>query len=327
MQVSQLDVLCLGLVNVNLMIGPVDKGLFDRDVSLIDEVITIPGGDATNESVVLAKLGNRAGLVGMIGQDRFGDAIISALRENGVHTDYVIANHLARSSACAVLFQSDGSRNFATFRGANEAFELKYFPPDALNHTRILNVGSMFTMKSLDGAPMAKLLMEAQARNVITSADMKADTYHLGYQGIRCTMRHLDYFLPSYDEATYLTGETDVARMARVFLNDGVKCVAIKLGAEGCYINDGREEQIVPAFKAHAVDTTGAGDNFVAGFLHGVLRGWTVRECALFGNAVGAVSVGHIGATTGVTGVHQVCQMLMQTSEGAELAERLEMRE
>jgi ribokinase len=95
-----------------------------------------------------------------------------------------------------------------------------------------------------------------------------------------------------------MSGETDPKRTAEFFVNKtGEKTVIIKVGAEGSYLYRHGKGEIIPAFKADAVDTTGAGDNFVGGFLFSYLQGMDAADCVRFASAVSALSVQYIGAT------------------------------
>jgi sugar/nucleoside kinase (ribokinase family) len=86
------------------------------------------------------------------------------------------------------------------------------------------------------------------------------------------------------------------------FLRDrGVANVVIKLGERGCFVLPaGGQGFVVDAFPTRVVDTTGAGDSFVAGFLTGLLRGWEPRRCARLACAVAALNIRQVGATAGV---------------------------
>ena len=112
----------------------------------------------------------------------------------------------------------------------------------------------------------------------------------------------LDYFLPSINETKQLIDESDPTVAAETFLSMGVKNVVIKLGEEGCYIANQTEKEHIKGYSIpRAVDTTGAGDAFVAGFLTGLSKKWPFKDCAKLGNAVGALAVQKVGATAGVT--------------------------
>lgn len=107
--------------------------------------------------------------------------------------------------------------------------------------------------------------------------------------------------IPNETEAERLTGEKDAFRNAELFLEHGANCVIIKRGAKGCLIKTLEQEITVPAYsKAKAVDTTGAGDSFVAGFIRGLKNGMPLEECARFGGAVASCTVETVGANAAV---------------------------
>lgn len=300
------DVLCVGLLVANLPVKPVDKRVFDVDVTLVGEIELMPGGDAMNEAITLARLGNRVGLVGMVGRDSFGEMILNVANDAGVDITNVKKSTEAKTSVAIMLINENGDRNFASYRGTNSIFSIEDIDLSILKKTKIVNIGSLFALKSFDGKGSAALLKEAKANNVITCADMKYDSYKLGFDGIKETLSYTDYFLPSYDEAAYLTNEKEPVKMAEILLGTGVGTVVIKLADKGCYIRTHKESYMLEPFKTKVIDTTGAGDNFVAGFLTGLSKGWSLRECGTFANATGSLSVQYIGPSNGVRSMDQV---------------------
>lgn len=307
---AKCDVLCIGLTNINVMISPVDKSVFERDVTLVEEIITVPGGDATNEAIVLAHLGVSVRLLAKTGRDAFGRQISAALKENGVETDALIQSRYDSTSVCAVLVNPDKSRNFASFRGANETLGLSDIDFNWIKQAKIVCIGSMFALKGLDGDGVLEILGCCRKEGIITVADMKADTYHLGPQSLTKIYPYLDYFMPSYEEALYLSDKSAPGEMASFFKQSGCRNVIIKLGEKGCYVDTEEFSGMISSFNVNTVDTTGAGDNFVAGFIAGLLFGFSVKSCAIFGNAVAALSVQKIGAITGNSSTEQVLQFL-----------------
>ena len=109
-----------------------------------------------------------------------------------------------------------------------------------------------------------------------------------------------------------MTGEAELEAIAQKFLDCGVKHVVIKTGKRGCYLATADGKRIgIPAVKGvKAIDTIGAGDNFVSGFISAILEGQDLVSCARFANATASVSVESIGATTGVTSREQVEERL-----------------
>ncbi len=309
-EVPLYDVACVGMMAANLPVRPVSRAVFDVDVTLVEKMELTAGGDAMNEAIVLSRLGSRVLLSGKVGDDSFGRFLIETARSAGVDTAGVRVDRGVSTSTCVILISGDGSRNFLSHRHATERLSLQDIDVPLVTDARLVCIGSLLALPALDGAGAAALLEGARARGCATAADTKHDTYGTGLKGIRDALRYVDYLLPSYEEARDLSGESDPASMAEALLDTGAGCVVVKLGARGCYLRTRRASRLIDGFAAEVVDTTGAGDNFVAGFLTGVLRGWDPERCCRFANAAGAVSVTGVGATAAVKSMDQVIEYM-----------------
>lgn len=121
------------------------------------------------------------------------------------------------------------------------------------------------------------------------------------------------YITPNEDEARFYSGKEDTEEMADVFLSCGVKNVIIKLGGNGCLFKNRGTTMKLPAYRIDAVDATGAGDNFIAGFVSEILRGSSCSDALRFANACGAVCTTMIGAGTAVNSREQIIQLGIET--------------
>jgi len=126
-------------------------------------------------------------------------------------------------------------------------------------------------------------------------------------------LEHLDYFLPSVEEARMLSELNEPVDIAQFFLARGVGVVALKMGEDGCYVASRAEAFCVPAFAVSAMDATGAGDAFAAGFLAGVVKGWSLRETARLANAVGALCTLAMGTTAGIRSMEATLEFMAAT--------------
>ena len=102
--------------------------------------------------------------------------------------------------------------------------------------------------------------------------------------------------------------------MADVFLKYGVKNVLIKLGGHGCYFKNSEQELSLPAYRINAVDATGAGDNFLAGFAVEILRVASQEQALRFGNACGAICATMVGAGSALKSREQVLQFMRENA-------------
>jgi len=172
-------------------------------------------------------------------------------------------------------------------------------------------------MPTLDGEQTASILAKAQAAGVKTCMDTVFNDRLDDYMPVvgPC-LPHLDMFLPSIEEAERVAGTSEPSEIVRRIHGEGVGVVVVKLGSKGSYVFGNGEEAFVPSYRVDAVDTSGAGDCFVAGFLAGQLRGWSLVESARFGNAVAAHCVQAVGCTAGVVGF-DATRAFQETAERA----------
>ena len=125
----------------------------------------------------------------------------------------------------------------------------------------------------------------------------------------------IDYLMPSIEEAVYVTGETDEKGAARRLLEKGAGTVVIKLGGQGCYVRTREKEFYEDPFEVVVTDTTGCGDNFVAGFIHSILKGMSLEEGARFACAAGALNAQMLGGHIGIVSETQVETFMKNTMQ------------
>lgn len=311
---KDIDVICAGLALVNFPIYPVDDSVFQQDVTQVSPINLLPGGDAANQAIVLSKLGAKVTLATVVGGDGFGEILLQMLREAGDELDIsqVVVDQDQSTGVCAILIQPDGRRNFCINRGSLLKFGLNHIDMSLLGRTKVVSIGGMMSLPGFDGSGMETLFREAKKAGVITVADTKKDLWGIGLQGIIGTLAYTDYFFPSLEEAAAISGVERVEEMARIFLDAGVGHVGIKLGGDGCYFRDREEEFFLPAYPSKVVDTTGAGDNFMSGFITGILQGWDMKTCCRFANAAGAVCASVIGPNSAINNMEQVRKYMLK---------------
>ena len=325
MEDRRLDVLCVGIMVVDILSRPADASIFTRDTTWADETRMATGGDAMNEAVVLSKLGMRVGLAGRLGADAFGRYVLDAAASQGVDVSGIRMPPDERTTVSIVLINEKGDRHFLSSRGNLHHFSIDDVDLNLLGEAAIVNIGSLVSMPAFDGAGAERLLSEARARGAITAADVSGT--HRTVLEMSGELQNLDYFLPSYDEAAMIAGHENADACADEFLKYVNRAVAIKLGAKGCLIKSRNERHLLPGFPVSAVDTTGAGDNFVAGFLTGLAKGLTLRECGMLANATGAIATTQLGATSAAVGISGVAEFMRSSGlnlEGVrELADKM----
>ncbi len=256
-------------------------------------------------AVALSRLGLRTAMVARVGADDYGRFCIGRLRDEGVDVSGVVIDPAAATGlTVAITYPSD--RLLLTLPGAMRSLTAGDVKPAQLDRARHLHVSSYFLQHGLQPG-LTGLFDAAHARGLTTSLDTGwdpngewlADT-------LRATLAKVDVVLPNESELTRLGGSADLGLAAAALLECGAKQVAVKRGAAGATLYDRRTEISVAGFPARPVDTTGAGDNFNAGFLFGLLAGWPAERSLRLGNACGAMSVHVIGGVGGYGGMPDV---------------------
>ena len=173
-------------------------------------------------------------------------------------------------------------------------------------------------MPKFDGIQCADFLKKVKEMGKYTVLDTAWDSKGRWMNLLKPCMKYIDLFIPSLEEAVMLSGKEEPEEIADVFLSMGVKTVVIKLGKKGCFIKDLKgEKHLIPTYtKIKAVDTTGAGDSFVAGFLTGLTKGWNLYECGKFANAVGTHCVMAAGASTGIKSFEETFMFIKNNEIG-----------
>ena len=179
--------------------------------------------------------------------------------------------------------------------GANGSFGPDDLPAAEIEAATHLHLGGP---EFMGGEAAAPLLARARAHGVATSGDVLAPGEGL-LDWIAPALAELDYFLPNGDQVLALTGADDLEAGCRALLDRGVGCVAATCGADGVLLVDDSGAQRIPAFEVEAVDTTGCGDAFSAGFLRGLSLGRDRAAAARLGCAAAAMVAQGLGTDHG----------------------------
>ena len=298
------DVMCVGMALVDNIIRGFDPEPVSASGYMAASIALSAGGEAVNTSIAAAKLGLRTGVLCALGNDPAGEMVLNALQKHGVDTRQVIRS--AATPVTAMFVRQDGSRRSIV----TPAHRTNFHPekdPSLFTGAKALILGSLFRTPFNDPDIIHTVLESAKAAGQLVIADTKIPNDRpLGLKDIAAALPLIDYITPNEDEARFLTGLEEPEAMADVFLSCGVKCIIIKLGGKGCLLKNGQETIRLPAFRVDAVDSTGAGDNFAAGFAAEILRGASHQEALSFANACGAICATAVGAGAALVDREQV---------------------
>lgn len=321
MSEKQFDVVCFGFGCVDVLIEGLPPAEERGEAAIGQGVLQVrstsvsPGGDALNEATVLSKLSDRVKLVCAVGDDYPSAVIEKRAREVGFDISDLGRTFCGETLLSIVIMDDDGQHTFLS-TGFREKAE--YEPNwDTLKQGKVVSLASMFVPPLHKPEAVLKAAKTAKEAGAIVCADCgfpkngKLDPAFLE------AFPYVDYFFPNEEEALGITGEKDPVEAARVLRGYGIKNVIVKVGKRGCYLCNDEGIRLIPAYsQVKAVDTTGAGDNFAAGFIHALLRGDSPAACCEFASGVSAICVQHIGASVGVQSLKQVEEAIARFKQG-----------
>ena len=277
-----------------------------------DEPVMCPGGVAT-VAIGLVQLGESTTLLGRTrAQDTIGQVIDDELAHHAaLDVRWLLP---APSTAITVAVRHDIERALISYAPPAEVGPLAPQMPWAqLDGAGHLHVGGWQEGdRPLDD--QCAIFADARARNLTTSLDTSLGRDAGLASRIRDLLSHVDVFLPNAAEACWVAG-TDDPLQALDRLSGFVPTVVITLGANGAIASSRGQTEHVAGLGSSVVDTTGAGDAFTAGFLHGFLRQWPLGRCLELANVCGGLSVARIGSSISVPSGREAFGVLEQQAQ------------
>jgi ribokinase len=264
------------------------------------------GGKGANQAVAAARLGASVRMVGLVGEDAFGDELVAGLEREGVDTAGV--RRVSAPSGVALIVVDDrGQNSIVWVPGANAAWDeqatasAESWAAQCRFLVLPLEVPRDVAERAVRGA------RKAGARVILNPAPHR--------RGDEAYFEDVDVLVPNELEATLFAGldphaRQDQAAVAQRLRSLGPRAVVITLGSEGALVTSEEGTQHLPAFPVEVVDTTAAGDAFVAGLAVALLRGTPLLEAVRFANAAGALAVTRAGAQPSLPRVAEVEALL-----------------
>ena len=288
------DVICFGALNVDKLYKVNRIASADEESEILDFKES-PGGSAANTAVGLARLGVKTGFIGKVATDKEGELLIRDFIDEGVNTDGIIVSGHGRSGTVIGFVDERGERALYVDPGVNNLLEFQEIDLNYASQADIVHITSFVGKKPFQAQ---KKLIEA-IPDISVTVDPGMIYARKGLAELKPLIERCLVFFPNEHELELLTGK-DYREGAEILLEEGVKIVAVKLGARGCYVTDGEENHLIESFRVKVVDSTGAGDAFCAGFLYGIINNKTLRECGVLGNFVASRTLTRMGARNGL---------------------------
>jgi len=312
---QQIDVVGMGNAIVDVLVQADEaflarQGLTKGAMTLVDAersrelysqmkgTLECSGGSAANTLVGIASFGGSAAFIGKVGADELGRVFATDIRRVGVGFDTPAHDGGTETGRCLVLVTPDAQRTMQTFLGASALLGPEDVDPRRLAQGRITYLEGY-----LWDAPPAKQAMRLAA----TLARRAGRKVALTLSDPFCVDRHREEFLDlidtavdvvfaNRDEALALFQTEDLEEACRR-LSERTEIAVVTLGARGSVAMRGSERAVVePLAIGPVVDTTGAGDLYAAGFLHGLVREHSLAACGRLGSLAAGEVISHFGA-------------------------------
>ncbi|BCU81572.1 2-dehydro-3-deoxygluconokinase [Polycladomyces abyssicola] len=298
----KLDVVTLGETMVLLVptsVGPLRyAGQFEKTI----------GGAESNMAIGLARLGHQVGWISRLGNDEFGLYVRNFIRGEGVDTSRVIFDDLHPTAVFFKERQLGQEPRIYYYRKGSAA---SCMTPEDLDESYItqaqfLYITGITPALSASCEATVDRAIELARRNGLTvvfdpNIRLKLWSKEEARRVLIDVASRCDIVMPGFEEGEILTGEQTPEKIAACLLANGARVVVVKLGERGAYFATPEQSEYVEGFPVkQIVDPIGAGDAFAAGFLSGLLRGWTYREAVRLGNRTGAYALTVAGDVEGL---------------------------
>jgi fructokinase len=313
------DVICLGELLIDFV--PTQTGVNLREVPGFNK---LPGGAPANVVVGLKRFGVDSAFMGKVGDDAFGHFLAATLQLAGIDIDNLLFSDEARTALAFIALDADGERDFMFYchPSADMLFRPEEVDADAIGAAKLVHFGSLSlrpapvraaTLHALDLAQQAGCLISYDP-NLRLSLWADADAAR---EGLLSGLARAHIVKMSEDEVSFLSdGENLDAAIADLWHPD-LQLLVVTRGNRGCryFIPDSSGN--VETFQVTAVDTTGAGDGFVAGLLQGIVKDPStlgdeqkLKDLCRFANAAGALTTTSYGAIPALPDLQQVARIL-----------------
>jgi sugar/nucleoside kinase (ribokinase family) len=297
-----MDVVCAGILVADIFANPIAALPAAGQLGLTERFLFGVGGCASNTAAGLCRLGKPAKVLGKVGDDVFGNLVIADLDRLGVDASSVSRSRTHPTSATVIINVTGEDRRYIHCMGANADFCFSDIDCSVLDGAKALYVGGYMAMPRFGAEDLRQLFREAKKRALTTILDVVTPSgVSVSREHVATMLAYTDVFLPNDDEAYAMTGLRSPQAQADYLARMNPECsVVVTQGRRGALAQRKDEVIQVGAYAVEAIDESGAGDAFAAGFITGMLQGWSLEETLRFASAVGASCTRALGCTDGV---------------------------
>lgn len=299
------DCILCGSCVVDILVRPValDRPIGPGRLLPAEPIEVTSGGIVCNSGIAMTRLGMKIAAMTYVGDDDWAAVIRTRLASGGVDCSRVLTHPTGATSTTAVLIDPSGERSFVHCVGAPKLMNKDLFLKnlDLFARSRMMLLGYYSLMPNLEG-DLPEVFAAIRKTGCKTALDAGGDGGSI--EPLSRILPHLDVYVPSHNEATHQTGHEDPRKIIDTYRECGAPGVlGVKLGSKGALLSPAAGQYVAVdcvAPPGPVVDTTGAGDSFLAGLLTGLLKELDICQSGRLAAATGACCVTGLGATAGL---------------------------
>lgn len=269
------------------------------------------GGKGANQAVAASRLGAQVMMVGRVGKDGYGDALLQGLQSDGVDTRFVLRDPDQPTGLALITVDDHGENSIVVVSGANWRVSTADIDraADEIASADVLVLQLEIPLESVEYA--ARIAHQRHVPVILNPAPAQPLPTSL--------LQYVAYLVPNESEAALLSGTavTDLLTAQKAverIHHLGVNTIIMTRGSQGAFVSGASGSYSVPAFQVNPVDTTAAGDAFVAGLAFGIAAKQTLRQSVQLAAAAGALATTKAGAQPSLPDASQVEELLSRSS-------------
>jgi ribokinase len=246
--------------------------------------------------MALAKLGGNPALLTHTGLDIWSQQLLPILESVGVNTGRIAGEEHEPTGLTFLVVSEAAERTMFTYRGANRCLHPDEITSDLLAGVEMLHISAYACLKAPQSEAVLKAVDFASKYQVGISLDVGVEPAHQARELLLQLLPKLTLIILGEAEARVITNSKSVEEAIATLLDSGVQMIGLKLGKHGCQLVTKEQDLLIPGYVVDAIDTTGAGDSFCAGIIHGLTHAWDLEMTGRLANAMGALATTHWGA-------------------------------
>ena len=318
------DFISIGELLIDFISSEINLSLKDSKI-----FIKAPGGAPANVAIAMKRLGFDSAFIGKVGNDCFGEYLISVLQKNNIDTFNLVVDDKVRTTLVFAENRTDGQKGLQFYRnpGADEKLTPDEINENLIKNGKIFHFGSIGFSKEPCCKAQEKALDIARENRLLISYDpnWRPDVWkdhRIAREIIQKFFIYANVVKIADEEIEFVTGFHNPEKASKWILDQGAEIVIVSMGKRGSFLTTKNFNFYSKSYRVSVVDTLGAGDAFLAGFLYKIFPVWEktksfrelskeeAEEASKFSNAMGALACKRVGVIPSLPYLNEINDFL-----------------